>query len=293
MDHAFFALAFLALTAPAPFLVAASPCVLPTVSVPLGPCNITLPGLPTVYSWGARLNVNGTFLCASPSTVASSCLLEDEEICLPDNPALGNLTKMNAAECRSRRGNFLTNNGLEREAPVGLEALNQNWDALQMNLTTFDFAVHAPFKLQGTTTVAPVSGVITQGTKHKNSHLSLDAGSTLMSELLRNEQIKSKAFGLDVGSTSYHNPRPGRLTLGGYEPDKLVGNFYEYNMTSYKPMLGSRLCPLQITISQMVLNINNRSLPLIQQDGILATCVEPYASFFPFLPPQTSTPFPP
>jgi len=182
---------------------------------------------------------------------------------------------MSDTECRSRRGNFVTNSSVQLIQPGGLEAQNPNWDALMDDLPTFQWGVRAPIQLQGITSITPLSGLITEGSNHTNSHLGLGENSVLLSELQKSGQIRANSWALDSGSTSYHAPRGGRLTLGGFDPERVMGSFSEFDMSQYNKTLGTRFCPLQVAIAELNLRIGDQSRTLIAPDSNVHSCLEP------------------
>ncbi len=251
---------------------AAANCDLPTISLSVGSCNLSLADQ-TVYSWGVIVGVNGTQLCSSPSTVAATFLLEHEKICSDQQRGA-----MSQAECKSRRGNYLTSSGVSLASAAdttSLAAQNPNWITLMGTLPTFELATQSPLQLQADISASMISGFITQGINHTNSHFSLDDNSFILKELQKSAQIQANSFGFDSGSSSYLSPRRGRLTLGGYEPAKVLGPFIEYSMNSYNKMLNNRHCPLQINISQLDVNIGAESKRLITPDQPVRSCIEP------------------
>lgn len=250
---------------------AAANCDLPTISLSVGSCNLSVADQ-TVSSWGVIVGLNETQLCSSPSTVASTFLVEHENICSDQHRGT-----MSLAECKSRRGNYVTSSGVALASEADTNALasqNPNWVTLMGNFTTFELATQSPLQLQADISVSMISGFITQGKNHTNSHFSLDDKSFILKELQKSGQISANSFGLDGGSSSYLSPRRGRLTLGGYESGKVLGPFIQYSMNSYNKLLNNRYCPLQVNISQLDVNIGAVSKTLITPDQQVRSCIE-------------------
>ena len=254
---------------------AATSCGLTTISLPIKSCNLKLTDQ-TVFSWGVQVSVKGTQLCASPSTVVSTCLLEHENVCSADQLKNSGMT---ARQCKSRRGNFLSNGGIDVASAAETDSLasqNENWGILMNGLVPFDLATSSPLQIQVDTSVPMISGIIDRGLNHSNSHLALDDRSFLLRGLRDGGQIHANSWAIDSGSSSNLSQRSGTLTLGGYVPGKFVGRPIEYDMKSYGKRLGGRRCPLQINITQLVVNVGNSSKTLVySEDQPLSSCIEP------------------
>jgi hypothetical protein len=273
---------------------AQSACDLKTASLPFLPtCNVTLPGLPTVYSSGILLTINNAQLCALPSTVASACLLESSDVC--KEPWIGNMTE---AECRSRRGNFLVSSDfLSTTSQDELSALfsdNPNWRRFMNPLPAFQKGTRDSIQLTPSINTSALHGIISQGVSHQNSHFSSDRNSYVLRDLRDSGKISAMSFGLDVGSDSSSSPRPGRLILGGYEPSKVMGTFFPFKMDSHQPKVNDRSCPMQVTVTGIKMRYTpttaagqvrrneTQELKIIGRDAGVTTCVEPYDRLFRF-----------
>lgn len=242
----------------------AASCNLPTVSLSVGSCNLTLPD-GRVYSYGIRIGVNGTQLCASPSTVVANPLLEHVDVCTSQK-------EMTLGECRSRRGSYLNTSNIHTAATSGLAENNPNWVALMGNdQPAFQLGTDSPIQLQADIQAAVLSGCITRGDQHTNSHFPLNENSVVIKELQENGLIAGNSWALDVGDTN----RRGRLTLGGYQPGRVDGPFQEYDMRKYDQKLNDRYCPLQVTIAQLDFRVGNQSISLVSPDLKVPACIEP------------------
>ncbi|KAK3380908.1 hypothetical protein B0H63DRAFT_560722 [Podospora didyma] len=240
-----------------------------TISVSLGPCNISIDGQQTAYSWGALLVVNRAEICAAPSSFVASPLIEHQDVCSEQQR-----DGMTAEQCRSRRGNYVTSQDINSTAsPPDLLALNPNLKFLRPDRVTND-----PIQFQIGTSVSTLSGLITSGDQHTNSHLPLNNASTVLENLKSKGQIGARSFALDVGSQQYLSPRKGRLTLGSYQPAMVKGSFWEYKIDNNRSALNDRLCPFQVQIQEISLRIANLATPvvLVSTDSNSWACIEPY-----------------
>ncbi|KAL8378056.1 hypothetical protein RB595_008649 [Gaeumannomyces hyphopodioides] len=252
-----------------------------TVTLPLRGCNITLTDQ-TVFSWGISVSVNGTPLCASPSTVVSNCLWEHEDVCSTDQRAQ---TGMTVRQCRSRRGNFLTTADILAASAadrISLADKNPNWVSLMYKDTPFGMATKSPLQLQGDIEIPMLSGIIDRGLNHTNSHFALDDNSAVLRGLKGSGHTHALSFAIDSGSTSYLAPRTGSVTLGGYIPTRFAGRPVQYNMSSYDKMLLGRRCPIKTNIVEMVVTAGNQSISLVSRGDPLASCIEPHDRAFRF-----------
>jgi len=275
--------------------LSARTCSLPTVEFELRNCTVYAANQPVVQSWGVLLGVGGsTELCAMPSTVVNSTLLQSSEICSDKWLRVENAnTTMTAAQCRSRRGGFVTAKDLPPASADGLDALNPGWVSLMDDdsLTTFQYATQATLQIRDES-ITMIEGLISEGQQHTTSHIGLGDKSVLLQSLKDAELIGAQSWGLNAGSQSYLLPRDGSLVLGGYDESSLGGPFFNYSISN--PItLNNRYCPLQVSITGMTLKISNGNGSAPQSKVVysvankLPTCIEPYDNLFrlpsPFL----------
>ncbi|KFX96148.1 hypothetical protein O988_05436 [Pseudogymnoascus sp. VKM F-3808] len=251
----------------------------PTIQLVLGNCTILAPDQTDINSWGIHIRVeDSTELCVVPSTVVNSTLLQSSEICDSDQLNDSGLI-MTAAQCRSRRGGFITRSAVPNATTDGLELLNPGWTSLP---NVIQYAADATLRLL-TDTVTMVEVLITQGQQSSASHLGLAEESTLLKSLHDAGMIGAKSWGLNSGSQSVLYPREGSLVLGGYDESSLSGPFFEYDIAEPN-LLNHRPCPLQILVSKLTLNIDdadqNGSYDLIDAASKLTFCIEPYDNQF-------------
>jgi|SRR3569833_186646 len=244
----------------------------PTISLTLGNCtfseaNETSP----VDSWGVLLGVGNTAeLCVVPSTVVNSTLLQSSEICTGEW-----LNGTTEAQCRSRRGGYVTKSALPSASTDGLAALNPGWVSL-MTIdapTPFQFAVNAALQLRDLS-VTMVEGLISQGQESTSSHLGLAEKSTLLQSLKDAGLIAARSWGMNSGSQSYLLPRSGNIVLGGRDEASIDGPVYTFNIASPNT-LNNRPCPLQVTITEMTFTVRNTSLSYVDRSNKLPVCIEP------------------
>ncbi|KAK1826465.1 hypothetical protein QBC39DRAFT_364377 [Podospora conica] len=249
-------------------IASSASCDLPTVSVTFGSCNVSTPGRDgTAFSYGVLLAVNQAQICATPSTFVTSPLLEHEDVCLEQN-RIG----MTAAQCRSRRGNYVTKDDADIVPVEGLAQQSTNMKFLP----PIDKSTLAPIQLQLGTSVGVHSGFITSGDQHANSHLPLNEDSVVLAEMKRSGQIASNSFGLDVGSQSVSSPRNGRLTLGGHLPAMVRGPRWEFKIDRSNPVINSRSCALKVDIRHINIGIGGKDVELIAPDSNTRVCIEIY-----------------
>jgi hypothetical protein len=242
-----------------------SSCDLPTLSLPLGPCNISIPSQDAVYSYGLLLVVDGTRLCSMPSTFATTPLFDHEDVCSPENQGGGT-----HKQCRSRRGNYLPAT-LATESADGLKGQNLNLEAFKIPI---EKAARPTIELQAGRSVQVLSGLVTRWENHTNSHFPLNDKSTVLDQLKEAEMIGARSFAIDVGSQTSLGGRRGQLTLGGWHPEKVRGPFYAYPM-NYSQSRGERLCALQVGIERLDVTIGDDIIPVISKDMDTVACIEP------------------
>ena len=89
----------------------------------------------------------------------------------------------------------------------------------------------------------------------------------------------SKAWGLWAGDRSL-DPADGALTIGGYDPARVAGDFTTFpvgNWTLLQP------CPLQVTVSNITYTFQNGTSVLLTS-GNMDVCIEPFQDRFTFPP---------
>ncbi|KAK3689333.1 hypothetical protein B0T22DRAFT_375669 [Podospora appendiculata] len=247
-----------------------------TIELKLGNCTILGPAQADVNSWGIRVGVlNSSGLCIVPSTVVNTTFLTSSEICGDGQLVDANDITMTVAQCRSRRGGYITRSSVPNVPTNTLDQQNQGWVGFK---NVIQFAANATLQLL-TETVTMVEGLITDGQQSTTSHLGLASSSTLLQTLKGTGQIGALSWGLNSGSQSVEFPRDGSLVLGGYDSASLAGSFYEYDIALNK--LNNRICPLQILITGLTLNINGEVVEtIVDNSDKLAACIEPYDNLF-------------
>lgn len=89
----------------------------------------------------------------------------------------------------------------------------------------------------------------------------------------------SKAWGLWAGDRSL-SPADGGLTIGGYDPARVGGNFTTFPLGSWTLQ---QPCPLQVTVSSIMYNQQNGSSELLTSENMVA-CIEPFQDHLTFTP---------
>jgi hypothetical protein len=245
--------------------------------LPLG--NVTIPqvnNLPDVESWGAVIEVgNSSQICVVPSTVANGTWIMSSEVC-----NLTNLKNETAAQCRSRRGNFVDRSSL---TPTSVDPISPDpgWAAIMSPLPELEYAVNALLQLRLDASVQMPEGLITEGQNHTTSHLGLGKDSKLLNELVDAGMISGRSWGLNSGSQSVMYPRDGNLVLGGYDESSVKDSFVNYDMNY--PVAegpGGHDCPLQVIIESMVLKSAETEFELWDNSSLITVCIEPYVASF-------------
>ena len=89
----------------------------------------------------------------------------------------------------------------------------------------------------------------------------------------------SKAWGLWAGDRSL-SPADGALTIGGYEPTRVAGEFTTFPLGDWSLQ---QPCPLQITIQSILYNRPNGISESLTSENIIA-CIEPFHDHLTFTP---------
>jgi hypothetical protein len=258
--------------------VAASSCSsVQPIWLPLG--NVTIPeiNIPDVVSWGTVIGVGNSSqqVCCVPSTVVNGTLIMASDVCNSSN--LQNQGQnQTAAQCRSRRGNFVDRSSL---TPTSVDSLppDPGWAAIMSPLPAFQYAVDTALQLRSDDSVDMPEGLITEGQNHTTSHLGLGIDSELLQQLVNIGMIPARSWGLNPGSQSILNPKDGNLVLGGYDEASVKDNFVDYDL-NYPVAVGSggRDCPLQVTVNKMILRTAEGSdITLSDESSPFPSCIEP------------------
>lgn len=228
---------------------AATSCQAPVMQLPLGACNILIPGQSDVHSWGAPIGIEGASdLCLVPSTVLAHTFLTTESVCGDGNKVDVNNVEMTDAQCRSRRGGYiLSSENLPSASTDGLAAANPAWLDLKNSI---DSASQGTLEIQDQEVTMTV-GRIEKGQQSTASHLGLALDSVLLKTLKDKGLIGAQSFGLNAGSQSILAPRRGSLVLGGYDPASIGSHFWEFPIKNTK--LQDRHCPLQVKVNTISL----------------------------------------
>lgn len=259
---------------------------LPIIQLSLGNCTVLEPGRTDVHSWGVRIEVEGAGdQCVVPSTVVTSSFLTTEDVCADSQLDDSVNRKMTAAQCRSRRGGFISQAQSILDASTdGLDTTNRNWKLLGNEMKK---AAHATLKL-GDGAVDMVVGLITGGRNFTASHLGLASGSVFLQTLKAKGLIAAQSFGIDVGSQSTDYPRRGSLVLGGYDSGKFASSYRQFLVRTPNnddDRLIERFCPFQVKLSEIKLigsSLNNTNGVTKQTEAVILTrssntvaCIEP------------------
>ena len=109
--------------------------------------------------------------------------------------------------------------------------------------------------------------------------LPLGKNSSFLAAVTESNLAPSKAWGLWAGDRSL-SPADGALTIGGYDPARVAGDFTTFPLgiwTLQQP------CPLQVTVSSIMYNQPNGSTELLTSGNMVA-CIEPFQDHLTFTP---------
>ena len=109
--------------------------------------------------------------------------------------------------------------------------------------------------------------------------LSLGQNSSFLAAVTEANLAPSKAWGLWVGDRSL-SPADGALTIGGYDPSRVAGDFTTFPLGSWTLQ---QPCPLQVTVSKIFYNRPDGSSQLLTSEN-MAACIEPFQSTLTFTP---------
>jgi hypothetical protein len=102
---------------------------------------------------------------------------------------------MTPAQCRSRRGGYVTRSALPSASTNGLDVLNPGWVSLMAvdTSTPFQYAVQASLQMRDAAVTGMVEGLITQSQQHTTSRLGLAEQSALLQTLKNSSLIGARS----------------------------------------------------------------------------------------------------
>lgn len=110
----------------------------------------------------------------------------------------------------------------------------------------------------------------------------MGSNSSFTAAAVSNGIAPSEVVGLWAGSRSL-DPKDGLLVVGGYDESRIAGNFVNFTVASDDSPLN---CPLQVQIASIRYNEEE----LLNDDGSLTACIEPY-NHRSIFPPTITTAF--
>lgn len=247
----------------------------------LSNCSNTQPG---VDSWGALLSVAGQNLCVMPSAFTRNIYLMGTDICEVETARQG----ITSSQCQSWTGGTFNptsarNRGLYSHAPDSDFKPDRNWENINTDSdqpfgspgkTTLDFPL-GPSLVQ-----VPVSA-INDGSNHNLPHLGFEHANSTFLRALARAGYPADGWGLNVGSTSVANPRPGNAVFGGFDPASVRGPFTSFPINYDVDPTSERYCPFQVEIKSLEIRtpggpLGNVSNMLIEKTaGGTKACIEP------------------
>ncbi|KAF6239335.1 hypothetical protein HO173_002597 [Letharia columbiana] len=111
------------------------------------------------------------------------------------------------------------------------------------------------------------------------SGLPLGQNSSFLAAVTEANVAPSKAWGLWAGDRSL-SPIDGALTIGGYDPGRVAGNFATFPLGTWTLQ---QPCPLQVTVISIMYNQPNETFELLSSENMVA-CIEPFQDRFTFTP---------
>ena len=109
--------------------------------------------------------------------------------------------------------------------------------------------------------------------------LPLGQNSSFLAAVTEANLAPSKAWGLWAGDRSL-SPADGVLTIGGYDPARVAGDFTTFPLGVWSLQ---QPCPLQVTIRSVVYNRANGTSESLTSENKVA-CVEPFSDHLTFTP---------
>ena len=109
--------------------------------------------------------------------------------------------------------------------------------------------------------------------------LPLGQNSSFLTAVTEANLAPSKAWGLWAGDRSL-TPADGSLTIGGYEPARVAGEFTTFPLGDWSLQ---QPCPLQVTIRSILYNRPNGTSESLTSENIIA-CIEPFHDHLTFTP---------
>jgi hypothetical protein len=191
-------------------------------------------------------------------------------------------------QCQSRRGGVFnitaaqTQNLYSSASDDGLKP-DRNWENInpksnqiygKPGRTVLDF----PF---GPSLSQVLLSIITENQNTNLGHLGVQLANASFLEALSKAGYPSDGWGLNAGSTSDANWRPGNIVLGGYDRASVRGAFTTFQINNNPDLENERYCPLQVEITNMEIRVpgnpsGNPSFNLIDpSDTGVKACIEP------------------
>ena len=109
--------------------------------------------------------------------------------------------------------------------------------------------------------------------------LPLGLNSSFLAAVTEANVAPSKAWGLYAGDRSL-SPVDGELTVGGYDPARVAGNFTTFPLGNWSLQ---QPCPLQVTASSITYDHPHGSSDSLLSENTIA-CIEPFQDRFTFTP---------
>lgn len=248
-------------TSPKTFLIPLSNCTIPpSLNFPDG-----------VGSCGVQITFAGQQLCAVLSRVVNNTVITETEICTTDHTSGEDL-----AQCISRRGgtfNYASAGSSYNNISTRSLAPDFVWDTFN---PPFGGAGTAPIQFPSDISLPnfPVA-IALQGQNLNANQLELANDSFLLHSFVSSGITSCMSFGLFAGSQSISQPRDGNIVFGGYDASLLDGSFHNYSMSD-NPQAGSRLCSLEVVVSQITLRRPGvpNDVQLLEDATPMPSCIE-------------------
>ena len=239
-------------------------------------CTIDENDASGIFSTGILLSLSDQDMCFTPSTVTNNTIAIGKDVCASDE-------NLSLAQCASLHGRLFDIDSAKEKKEYTEEALSElapdpGWETVMNPYKAFSAAGSATLRLPGAAVTMTIA-VQNEGVNFTGHHLGLGPEAPIFSALDAQDVISARVFGLNVGqrSSSSGQPSQGNLIIGGIDNQRTAGSMYEFDMTEYSVNLNDRVCPLQVEMVGMTLQIpGEEDETLISESQPAQACLEGY-----------------
>lgn len=249
-----------------------------------------------LHSWGVLFQIGNRpqRVILVPSTVTNSTLLNQNlagGLCDLSNTTIQN-------QCESIRGGFFNQNASSTWQPADLKTSN-----ISREEPTWEH-FNQPKDVPGTLGIAPITEIgyddirirgntdfvlrgaglalNQRGNQSNAGMLGLGLDSVFLDDVVAQNRSPSRSWGLDSGSRSDSRGRQGELVIGGWNEQRVDGEWFEFDIDPGKFDAGARSCPLLVKMAELTLisEDGENSTELMESAYSIDACVEPYDNHF-------------